>query len=1698
MPQLEVINSTTYRLNLIRDNIELGDIDSPSLLGHIKYNRLHGSWFKFGKSGSPTGLAMIDVPNGVIRVPYGGETVELTCHEYDSDFPDGRAEFNVILESQPTPDGNGDYWQVLDFDSSGLTFSKILPLDEEYDQQTCYDEWYADLYDDHSPLYGHDNGTGIFIRSATEIRTPDNLVVIKSRPEHKVNSYIGKANQANQYKTTHGKNTNPESQYYGKDIGYTRVSQDHVHIPRRELVDNKGKRSRIEDIVIDGLSIKFKLPKSFIEAGSTKYPVQHATGVDPGYTEEMASSGQTGVDGTWTQIQLYGTFGVTTTAAVVCECMLENQQKGTENEIGVRKTGSSLQRTVNLHEAEPSGGGSGDTHCRMFVQGTWDDVTNSFYYYPEDASDLELYLLGYWENVDFTEALSDVSPIDTNNWKKVAVGESTYRYNNVNSSAILYNGSNTREGMRYNSFPVTTIYGATFRLHKSGSPTGSAYVRVRKVSDDSIIGTLGSIDVSTLTGTSTWTLFASPIDNTTSQDIRICVEYTGGDSENNITVGYGTTSDTTLRAYYSGSWTDSSSQRMAGLLIWEGSTPSRVAEIAIVNPYENTYTNGVRETGSSLTRYIAMHEAESGGNSYLDMMVKLDSNATFEGIIGYSLCQLLCLGYFGPELDFVELFQSLNPASSTWADVDLSSYIDEDGRICDFMLLNKGETIDRPLGVRTNGSSVSRFLYEHEAEGGGSEYTGFSMSAETDVDGVVELYGIYNTSPYFTYCYLMGYFKPASLTLLSKSVYDTVSVSDSTTPLLTKLFRALADYVSVSENVSPSLAQLVKAVYDYVSVSEYVEGSPVLTLLSKLVYDTVSVNDTSATNLPLVKLVTDWISVLESTDTTKIPLQKLITDIVEVLESINTFLPGEPTGKLLSDLVSVSEYVEGELLTTGADQMVSADVEQYASQYMSRDGILWQTPLKGILFFIDDTTQRVRYCRTGNGGSTWNAPQNLWTETCVALDVWADWQTPGDSGVRVHVAAIERTSNRLLYAYYDMDTYSMGGSTVIYQVPDIVHATISRQYNQVSITKTRSGKFAIAAHITDDDYDDYFLYYTSPTGVTWTSRNTPWEDDNTNILQLFPGNETDPDDIWCLFWDNYDDEISLKTWDNSGLSWSEQVIATSMVLYYLGFQMSGHIRQCDGHLLVSAYNKMSGTGINLLTWEVNGASSIVQKSNILTDQDDAWQISLFIDQTNNDAYAVYTRGTKYGWMLAYYKKSTDNMATWGSEQTLMENDATDLGFVGAGALKSNWGGKFMPVWHVEDSPESVWYNYDNSISITGKMTKCMADVVSVSDSTVPDLLLFIALYDAIAVSENLQPLLPVLKQSLADYVEVTDDTTPFLMGGFLYKLLYDTVQIADQVSAYPTTLNAGLIDIVAISDQIDVNLDLVLALYDYVSVTDSTSPLLPYLTRAVQDMVNVSDAVHRNKPGSAVVHDTVGVSDQLSTYMALASLLFDVVAVADSVESYPTVLYQHITDLVEVTEYVLSYAPGLMLAKLVVDTVAVTDQVDIYPTMLQTALADIVAVSDNLQTNLALIKSMYDTVSVTDSTSTLLNLLIQLYDFVSVVDSTTGSLGTLQALIIDSVGVSDQQAVNLALAKLIQDYVSVSDNQELAASLLQTLLHDEVVVSDSALIGMFGVLLDLIISTKPYHNLEVATIPYHNLDVEAKPYYNMEVTTGGL
>ena len=387
----------------------------------------------------------------------------------------------------------------------------------------------------------------------------------------------------------------------------------------------------------------------------------------------------------------------------------------------------------------------------------------------------------------------------------------------------------------------------------------------------------------------------------------------------------------------------------------------------------------------------------------------------------------------------------------------------------------------------------------------------------------------------------------------------------------------------------------------------------------------------------------------------------------------------------------------------------------------ARGGIFWTSPTVGYTIYVDSSSD-LKYRKTADGGATWGGAVNIRTGTVQGYDCWADWQTAGDAGTKIHIAYTDADSDDVRYVYLDTSGDTVGGDDQIEacQGTGSMFVFIGRLYINVSITKTRGGNLAVAFRYIDTDVTHFREFYTSPDADTWTNEASPWEASSDHIL-IFPGNEADNQDVWAVFWDITADEISLKTYDDSGNSWSEQSISGSMVEASAELSMDGAIRLSDGHLIFAAWSDFDDANADLKVWDINGAGSITAKTNVITDEAESFLSSVFINQDNDDIYITYVSGTAARSVVkVFYQKSDDGAGTWGSETAMQADAEDDEKWISAGAVKATWGGKFQPVWFNDDLND-IFCNTDNGVSIAaavGAGWTGIAKVIGVGEANI--------------------------------------------------------------------------------------------------------------------------------------------------------------------------------------------------------------------------------------------------------------------------------------------------------------------------------------------------------------------------------------------
>ncbi len=391
----------------------------------------------------------------------------------------------------------------------------------------------------------------------------------------------------------------------------------------------------------------------------------------------------------------------------------------------------------------------------------------------------------------------------------------------------------------------------------------------------------------------------------------------------------------------------------------------------------------------------------------------------------------------------------------------------------------------------------------------------------------------------------------------------------------------------------------------------------------------------------------------------------------------------------------------------------------------AHDALVWINPTTAYVFYPNLAGENLVYRKTTDGGATWGAEVTVATSAVVInrFSVWYDRWTPGDSGSLIHIAWIRNNADGTFYRSLDTstDVQSFPADVAIY---DNVNFGGGYTIGCMAITKARGGNLYIAYTNGPVGFQEGFFRSTNG-GLNWGSRALVTEGVDDDKYFLLPSNEADDQDIWCFYWDKTATELSIKTYDDSGNAWAEQVIAAAMDPSAAGYlQMSGSIRHSDNHAIVCAMDDWGVDVGSLLVWDINGAGSITPKANIYTAELLHQSCSLTIDQNTDNIYIAYVGDPGDGstdTLNLRYKISTNGGNSWGAPVLYNEG--------GGQFIRENWtarsvdtigGGRWLIAWWdnpgIPPNPINLETNAFNAIDILPSFDVVISDTIGAATS----------------------------------------------------------------------------------------------------------------------------------------------------------------------------------------------------------------------------------------------------------------------------------------------------------------------------------------------------------------------------------------------
>lgn len=314
----------------------------------------------------------------------------------------------------------------------------------------------------------------------------------------------------------------------------------------------------------------------------------------------------------------------------------------------------------------------------------------------------------------------------------------------------------------------------------------------------------------------------------------------------------------------------------------------------------------------------------------------------------------------------------------------------------------------------------------------------------------------------------------------------------------------------------------------------------------------------------------------------------------------------------------------------------------------------------GDLYWVHiDSNSDVVYVKSTDGGETWGSAVVLLTGTSASVSVWFDrWS--GIAAGKIHVIYI--SNNDVFYRSIDTEN-----SDTLTAATTVFDGASSASGCAMSITRARGGN--LYAKVMIDAGAEGGFFRSVDGGANWTSRTDSEALAASDQWALVPGFAADNQDIMCIFMDASASEISRCIYDDSGNSWAETSIATSITALaastaYPNFAVA--VDLANSQIVLAVWTAADALNADLLCFTVT-ESAITPKTDVITNStDDQGLVAIGIDTDSGD-WDVFYFGASDGadnftsQITVRHRVSTDDGATWSSATVVLPRLNTAFG-----------------------------------------------------------------------------------------------------------------------------------------------------------------------------------------------------------------------------------------------------------------------------------------------------------------------------------------------------------------------------------------------------------------------------------------------------
>ena len=386
------------------------------------------------------------------------------------------------------------------------------------------------------------------------------------------------------------------------------------------------------------------------------------------------------------------------------------------------------------------------------------------------------------------------------------------------------------------------------------------------------------------------------------------------------------------------------------------------------------------------------------------------------------------------------------------------------------------------------------------------------------------------------------------------------------------------------------------------------------------------------------------------------------------------------------------------------------------------------------------------YYKTSNDGSTWSSAVQISTQNsgnCGAPCIW-------DDGTYIFAVWVNQTTDDVHFRRITISTEAAFPTSVDSRISGVDQGILSNDDETISICKTPNGTLFVSI----PDSGQGSIYTSTDNGANWSRSDTDLFLDGTDNTLLVPltGNQA-----YVIFTDG--NAILGRKFNGSSWATSNTTIVSSA--FSLRSESFAFSAVNNGNNVYLAYTTdIDGSTASINTLSFNGTSwtaTTAVESSISTPE----TVSLGLDESNGDIYAVYIKNSTD---QIFYKKSTDDMASWGS--------ATDIG-AATGVIDH------VNVNFSDSNNIGVVYMQSSNLVFTqvvvliSGLNLSLADSFTITDTTAPKTVSLIKA-DSISISEDFTASLGALLLLLSDSVSFSET---FVKAPV--KIITDSVSLAE-------------------------------------------------------------------------------------------------------------------------------------------------------------------------------------------------------------------------------------------------------------------------------------------------------------------------------